>query len=113
MPEKLKKVVVTDIAVVSSAGIGREAFFSSLMAGKTGLGPIKRLDCSQLTVKTGGEVDISGLTASLPPIAELHGETHKNIKALMAWNALQQIAPNLPPDAAFITTIGRGMEIIE
>lgn len=51
-----KRVVVTGIGVVSSIGIGKEAFWESLKSGKSGISSITRFDTSKLSVKIAGEV---------------------------------------------------------
>ncbi len=51
-----KRVVITGIGVVSSIGIGKEAFWESLKSGKSGISSITRFDTSKLPVKIAGEV---------------------------------------------------------
>jgi 3-oxoacyl-[acyl-carrier-protein] synthase II len=48
-------VVVTGIGPVSPVGIGVDAFWSSLVAGRSGIGPIERFDPSELPVRLAGE----------------------------------------------------------
>ena len=52
----MNRVVITGIGVVSPVGIGREAFWSSLTAGRSGIGPITLFDASTFPVRIGGEV---------------------------------------------------------
>ena len=47
---------VTGIGVVSSIGLGREAFFRGLEAGKSGISPVSSFDASQLGRQNAGEV---------------------------------------------------------
>ena len=51
-----KRVVVTGIGVISPVGIGIEAFWQSLINGKSGLGPVTQFDASQLATRIAGEV---------------------------------------------------------
>ena len=51
-----RRVVITGIGVVSPVGIGVEAFWSSLLAGKSGIGPITQFDAADFPVKIAGEV---------------------------------------------------------
>ncbi|NQS89645.1 beta-ketoacyl-ACP synthase II [Patescibacteria group bacterium] len=51
-----KRIVITGIGVVSSIGIGKEAFWESLKSGKSGISSITRFDTSKLSVKIAGEV---------------------------------------------------------
>jgi 3-oxoacyl-[acyl-carrier-protein] synthase II len=52
----LSRVFVTGVGVVSSIGLGKEAFFRSLRAGKTGISPVASFDASQLGRQVAGEV---------------------------------------------------------
>jgi 3-oxoacyl-[acyl-carrier-protein] synthase II len=46
----MKRVVITGIGIVSPVGIGREAFWSDLTAGRSGIGPITLFDASAFPV---------------------------------------------------------------
>jgi 3-oxoacyl-[acyl-carrier-protein] synthase II len=52
----LRRVFVTGVGVVSSIGLGREAFFRSLDAGATGISEVTSFDASQLGRRIAGEV---------------------------------------------------------
>lgn len=51
-----RDVVITGIGVVSPIGIGRETFWASLVAGRSGVGPISSFDASGLPVRIAAEV---------------------------------------------------------
>jgi 3-oxoacyl-[acyl-carrier-protein] synthase II len=51
-----RRVVVTGIGLVSPVGIGTEATWSSVLAGRAGLAPITLFDPSRHTVRFAGEV---------------------------------------------------------
>ena len=51
-----RRVVVTGIGLVSPVGIGIEENWSSLISGKSGIGPITRFDSSTFATKIAGEV---------------------------------------------------------
>lgn len=51
-----REVVITGIGVVSPIGIGCDAFWASLMAGRSGVRPITRFDASGMPARFGGEV---------------------------------------------------------
>jgi 3-oxoacyl-[acyl-carrier-protein] synthase II len=51
-----RRVVVTGISVVTALGVELAEFWDRLCAGKSGVGPIERFDCSEFKVKFGGEV---------------------------------------------------------
>ena len=51
-----KRVVVTGVGVVSSIGIGKEAFWANLTKGKSGISEITAYDTSKHVTHKGGEV---------------------------------------------------------
>ncbi len=48
-------IVITGIGVISSCGIGREAFWESCMNGQTGIAPVRSFDTSPYRSHLGGE----------------------------------------------------------
>ncbi len=53
---KRLRVVVTGLGVVSSIGIGWRAFWESLLAGRSGIRPIRYIDTADYPTHLGGEV---------------------------------------------------------
>lgn len=51
-----KRVVVTGLGMVSPVGTGKEVFWESLVAGKSGIVPITRFDASGISTRIAGEV---------------------------------------------------------
>ncbi len=51
-----RRVVVTGIGLVTPLGIGTEANWQALVAGRSGIGPVTRFDASTLTTRIAGEV---------------------------------------------------------
>ena len=51
-----REIVITGVGVVSPLGIGREAFWSALMSGTSGVGEITAFDGSSLPVRLAAEV---------------------------------------------------------
>lgn len=51
-----KRVVVTGLSVLSPLGVDLERSWATLLAGKSGIGPITRFDCSEYASKIAGEV---------------------------------------------------------
>lgn len=52
----MKRVVITGCGVVSPVGIGKEAFWDSLVKGKSGIGKITRFDTKDFDSQIAGEV---------------------------------------------------------
>src|SRR5436190_1401972 len=63
----MRRVVVTGVGVVAPNGIGKEAFWSACLNGRSGVGPIKSFDASGHPVKVAAEVPDFDLTPFLPP----------------------------------------------
>src|ERR1041384_799792 len=53
---KQLRVVVTGIGVVTPIGTGRERFWTNLLEGRSGVGPVKSFDTSAYSVHRGAEV---------------------------------------------------------
>ena len=71
----MKNVVVTGLGAVSPIGIGADAFWESLCAGRSGIAPITRFDASPFRNNLAGEVadfDASGLGGDLDDISRCH-----------------------------------------
>ena len=51
-----KRVVITGLGVISPVGTGTEKFWSSLIKGKSGIGPITHFDASQFDCRIAGEI---------------------------------------------------------
>ena len=50
-----RRVAITGLGVIGSVGIGRDAFWSALMAGRSGIRPVGAFDASALPVRIAGE----------------------------------------------------------
>lgn len=55
MPKK-NRVVITGLGIVAANGIGVDAFWQTLLAGKSGIGPITLFDAKDLPCRIAGEV---------------------------------------------------------
>src|SRR5438132_3237496 len=52
----MRRVVVTGVGVVAPNGIGKDAFWSACINGRSGVGPIRSFDASAHPVKIAAEV---------------------------------------------------------
>ncbi|MEI6217796.1 MAG: beta-ketoacyl synthase N-terminal-like domain-containing protein, partial [bacterium] len=50
------RVVVTGVGILAANGSGKDAFWRTLLAGQSGIGPITLCDVSDLKAKIAGEV---------------------------------------------------------
>ena len=51
-----KRVVLTGLGVVSSIGIGKEEFWASAIAGKSGISRVESFDTAGHATHNGGEI---------------------------------------------------------
>jgi 3-oxoacyl-[acyl-carrier-protein] synthase II len=51
-----QRIVITGIGTVTSIGVGREAFWKNLLAGRSGISLVESFDTSEYRVHKGGEV---------------------------------------------------------
>lgn len=52
----MRRVVITGLGAVTPVGIGKDEFWSSLIQGKSGIGPITRFDTENFSAKIAAEV---------------------------------------------------------
>src|SRR6516165_7616446 len=62
----MRRVVVTGLGAVAPNGVGKEAFWTACMAGRTGIGPIRSFDASGHPVQIAGEVHDFDVLPFLP-----------------------------------------------
>jgi 3-oxoacyl-[acyl-carrier-protein] synthase II len=51
-----RRVVVTGLGVISPVGTGRQAFWEAILAGTSGIGPVRSFDTSRYPVHVGAEI---------------------------------------------------------
>jgi 3-oxoacyl-[acyl-carrier-protein] synthase II len=61
-----RRVVVTGLGAVTALGCEVSEFWDRICAGKSGVGPLQRFDCSDFKVRFGGEVKELDLAEVLP-----------------------------------------------
>lgn len=72
----MRRVVVTGLGVVAPNGIGKDAFWSACLNGRSGVGPIRSFDGSRHPVKIAAEVPDFDMTPYLP------AEQRKSLKIM-------------------------------
>jgi 3-oxoacyl-[acyl-carrier-protein] synthase II len=70
----MRRVVVTGLGVVAPNGVGKDAFWSACVAGRSGVGPIRTFDASAHPVSVAAEVPDFDLT---PYVAGPHRKSVK------------------------------------
>lgn len=60
------RVVITGLGVLAANGIGKDAFWKSLLAGESGIGPITRCDVENLSSTIAGEIKNFDVNSFLP-----------------------------------------------
>ncbi len=62
----MRRVVITGLGVVAPNGVGRQAFWSACVEGRSGVGPIRTFDASNHPVKIAAEVPDFDVTPFIP-----------------------------------------------
>jgi 3-oxoacyl-[acyl-carrier-protein] synthase II len=73
----MRRVVVTGIGVVAPNGVGKEAFWSSCVNGRSAVRPIRSFDASEHPIRVAAEVHGFDISRYLPNARE-----RKNLKAM-------------------------------
>ena len=63
----MRRVVVTGLGVVAPNGVGKDAFWSACVAGRSGVGPIRAFDASGHPVRIAAEVPDFDVAPFVPP----------------------------------------------
>jgi len=63
----MRRVVVSGLGVVAPNGLGKDAFWTACLEGKSGVGPIRTFDASAHPVRIAAEVPDFDVGAFLPP----------------------------------------------
>lgn len=114
------RVVITGIGVLAANGIGKDAFRESLLAGRSGIGPITQFDPSAIPWKIAGEVKDFNVTRyvdkQLRPKRENRSTQFVAAAALMAKEDAQLSDATLLKAAPVLITVGTtlgGLDLVE
>ena len=111
-------VVVTGIGVLASVGDGIEAFWDSLVAGRSGIGPVTRFDTSDITSKVASEVKDFDPASEMDPKEVRRNDRYAHLAVAAARRAMTDAGlsrEDLQPERTGVLVgsgIG-GMETIE
>ncbi|MFC8095455.1 beta-ketoacyl-[acyl-carrier-protein] synthase family protein [Streptomyces sp. NPDC057301] len=61
----MRRVAITGVGPVTPVGTGRDELWASLVAGRSGIGPLTRFDASSLTSRIAGQIDDFDCSESL------------------------------------------------
>src|SRR5262245_14585665 len=109
---KRRRVVVTGIGLVSSLGIGTDANWTALTAGRSGIDTITKFDASQFATRIAGEV------RGFEPLQFIEKKDVKKMDVFIQYaiaasqfamdDAALQITPALAPNAGVFIASGIG-----
>jgi 3-oxoacyl-[acyl-carrier-protein] synthase II len=109
-----RRVVVTGIGVVSACGLDEAELWENMMAGRTGIGPLRAFDASGYKVKIGAEVDSEGLLARVKALGRRPVDRAHDLALVASAQALEQSGlvvgppPHEEQDVAVIFGTGVG-----
>ena len=91
-----RRAVVTGLGVVSPVACGTARTFDALLAGRSGIGPITKFDCSEWPTRIAGEVpDLSEAEAQCDPRALKRMDPFTKYAVLAAREALEDCGLSL------------------
>ncbi len=117
---KRNRVVITGMGILAPNGIGIDAFWESILAGRSGIGPITLFDASNLKDQVAGEVkDFNPLYYIEPELKPKRMARHTQLAYAAAMMAIQDAGleiteldlPSLTPVVVGVST--SAMDIIE
>src|SRR5262249_30744174 len=107
-----RRVVVTGIGVVVSLGIGTDANWAALTAGRSGIGTITKFDASQFATRIAGEVK------GFDPLAFIEKKDVKKMDIFIQYaiaasqfamdDSRLEVTPQLPPPIGVFSASGIG-----
>ena len=101
-----RRVVVTGIGLVSSLGIGTDANWAALGAGRSGVGTITKFDASQFATQIAGEV------RGFDPLQFIEKKDVKKMDVFIQYAiaasqfAVTDAGLEVTPDASFVDDLG-------
>ncbi|GER88695.1 3-oxoacyl-[acyl-carrier-protein] synthase 2 [Dictyobacter vulcani] len=112
--QPLRRVVITGMGVIAANGIGKESFWQSCLAGRSGLGTVTRFDATSLPARVAGEVtDFDAAALGLNPYEIMHMDRATQFALAAANQALAdaQILPELDEEERERTGVIMGLAL--
>jgi 3-oxoacyl-[acyl-carrier-protein] synthase II len=114
------RVVITGIGVLAANGIGKDAFWETLLAGESGIGPITLFDASEIPWKLAGELTgfnvANHIGKQLKPKRENRSTQLVAVAAKMAMEDADLDNSTLSDASPVLVTIGTtlgGLDLVE
>ena len=79
------RVVVTGLGIISPVGIGIESFWSNLLDGKSGIGPVTKFDVSEMSTKIAGEVKDFNASDYIDKRSKKNGSIYSVCSSAAGW----------------------------
>ncbi|HEY8370911.1 MAG TPA: beta-ketoacyl-ACP synthase II [Thermodesulfobacteriota bacterium] len=104
-----RRVAITGLGPVTPIGIGRDAFWTALVSGRSGIGPITRFDASGLACRIAGEIRDFDPAQFLDPVTLRRSGRAVHLAAAAATLAMADA--KLEIDPADATRVGVAMGV--
>lgn len=105
-------IVITGMGIISSCGIGKEAFWENCLQGKTGIAPIQSFDTSGYASHLGGEVKGFNPKDFMPPLKYRRMSRVSRLAVAASIEALRDarltITPQFAPSIGVVMGTGYG-----
>ncbi len=94
----MKKIVITGMGAITPLGIGADAYWENITAGKSGIDTIKSFDPSELAVQIAGEVKNFNPTDYMPKVLIRKTDPFMQYAYIAAEEALKQSKLEIEPE---------------
>jgi 3-oxoacyl-[acyl-carrier-protein] synthase II len=96
----MRRVVISGLGAVTAYGLGKDALWGALVAGKSGIKPIERFDVSDFPTRFAGEITEWDPFAYLPPLEARRMGRFTQFGVVAAESALTDSGLEITPENA-------------